>query len=331
MTFKELLNEVRFEDVAPYLLKMYPHMADSLGWFKIHFDMLRGMTPQYHEDANDKVCRITLTDWKDGTGFHLDAYPMEGDLWEHSLTKELVIGSDVRASDEEIAACCLWHTSFYGFVPRDLDETFEKFARKMDSKSVTQRNCNIIRKYGGTISTLGQLSASKKQELIRQTKGNVSSSSSHLNKSKKKRLFRHEFMELYYDRMAHISDFIVQSIPALDNGKNYLTTKQLCGLFHSEKFCSERIISFANAEESAINYLLDVISRYKMVPEMDGIVIHLITGTEHDTLSEEEKRLCHYLSEGRRYSDLILSTDSILGNQATIHYAVYNSKISLFS
>lgn len=89
MTFKELLDCVRFEDVAPLIVKMYPDMGQSLGWYKIHFDMLRLMQPVLHEDANDKVCHITMKDWEDGSGLHLNAYPMEGDLWEHSLTKEL--------------------------------------------------------------------------------------------------------------------------------------------------------------------------------------------------------------------------------------------------
>ena len=82
MTFKELLDSVRYEDVAPHIVRMYPDMRQSLGWYKIHFDMLRLMQPVFHEDANDKVCHITMTDWEDGSGLHLDAYPMEGYLWE---------------------------------------------------------------------------------------------------------------------------------------------------------------------------------------------------------------------------------------------------------
>ena len=31
MTFKELLDCVRFEDVAPLIVKMYPDMGQSLG------------------------------------------------------------------------------------------------------------------------------------------------------------------------------------------------------------------------------------------------------------------------------------------------------------
>ena len=87
MTYKEFLNIVTFEEVAPHIVNMYPEAKDSLGWFKLHYDMLKQTTPKRHDDSNGDVCHITMKDWDDGTGPHLDAFPMEGDLWEHSLTK----------------------------------------------------------------------------------------------------------------------------------------------------------------------------------------------------------------------------------------------------
>lgn len=48
---------------------------------------------------------------------------MEGDDWEDSLAKEIVLDKDVKASLAEIAACCLWHTSFWGYLPYQREET----------------------------------------------------------------------------------------------------------------------------------------------------------------------------------------------------------------
>ena len=53
----------------------------------------------------------------------LNAYPLEGDDWEDSLAKEIVLDKDVKASLAEIAACCLWHTSFWGYLPYQREET----------------------------------------------------------------------------------------------------------------------------------------------------------------------------------------------------------------
>lgn len=145
MTFKELLDSVQFEDVAPHIVRMYPDMENSIGWYKIHFDMLRLMNPVCHEDANDKVCNITMKDWEDGTGLHLNAYPMEGDMWEHSLTKELIIAPEVKASNGELAACCLWHTSFYGFVEKHMEKIKAQVARISASKEICQQAIQLIR------------------------------------------------------------------------------------------------------------------------------------------------------------------------------------------
>lgn len=55
MTYKGLLSRVSFEEVVPCIVQMCPEAKDSLGWFKLHFDMLRLMTPKHHENANDNV------------------------------------------------------------------------------------------------------------------------------------------------------------------------------------------------------------------------------------------------------------------------------------
>lgn len=102
MTYEELLDRVTFKDVAKHIVQFYPDMEPCLGWYNIHFDMLRLMKPKYYEGSNDDVCHITMKDWEDGSGLHLDAYPMEGDFWEHSLTKELILAPNVKASDEEL-------------------------------------------------------------------------------------------------------------------------------------------------------------------------------------------------------------------------------------
>ena len=336
MTFKELLDSVRFEDVAPHIVRMYPDMEHSLGWYKIHFDMLRLIQPVFHEDANDKVCNITMKDWEDGSGLHLDACPMEGDMWEHSLTKELIIAPDVTASNEELAACCLWHTSFYGFVERQMDERFRTEYLDLDVlyrwddslyyKVRAMRNFEKIRRNGGTIPTIRQLSPTKKAELIKQAKESVWYGNTPLNRIKRKKRFRTEFMEHYYERMTAISDYIVQAIPSLNDGRNYMSVEQLCGLFSSELFCSEEIMSFVPEGESGTKYLYDLLSSYGMIPKMAGIVVRLVTGTKHEVLTEDEKLLCNLLAEGRKYSDLILDCDPSLGNQVVISYAAYNSK-----
>lgn len=339
MTFQELLNNVRFEDVAPHIVRMDSDAGQNLGWYKIYFDMLRQMTPVFHEDANDKVCKITLKDYEDGTDPHLDAYPMEGDLWEHSLTKEIVIAPNVQASNEELAACCLWHTSFWGFVKKHVSGShridsfglnpLDRWTDYAYYKSKAMWRFAFIRRHGGVIPTIRELSQSKKRGLINRAKKSICYGRKPLNRQKRKRCFRTEFMGHYYERMANIGDFIVQTIPALSNKGNRITTEQLCRLFRSESFRTEEIMSYANENESGAKYLFDLISKYNMVPMMDGIVIRLVTGNEHDALTENDQRLCDLLKEGRKYADFIFDINASLGNQVLVNYATYNSMSSL--
>lgn len=119
MTFKELLDSLTFGEIAPYIAKMYPEHATQLEYYKQHFNLLRSLTPKREENANSQICTISYS--REGKHKYLDAFPMEGDTWEHSLTKEVIIEKDVQAPLAQIAACCLWHTSYYGFDKADLE------------------------------------------------------------------------------------------------------------------------------------------------------------------------------------------------------------------
>lgn len=346
MTYKELLDRVTFEDVAKHISLFYPDMEQCLGWYKIHFDMLRLMSPKYHEDSNDDVCHITMEDWEDGSGLHLDAYPMEGDLWEHSLTKELILAPNVKASDEELAACCLWHTSFYGFTDMQVmerlhvDDKEEYYEGDWDdilfSRFKSQKNFAYIRKHGGYVPSLRELSPTKKTELVKKTKENFLSYGLRANSSKRKSLFRLYFMDEYYQRMMHISDFIARSIPALYSGRNYLSVGELCGLFKSELFGSVVIPSYAEENEDSAIYLLNLIQKYDMLPKANNVVLYMARGYEYnhayDDLRKEERGLydtvCKIVGQKGNIGsgDLIIDVIPELGRRTLIWVVAYNGK-----
>ena len=336
MTFKELLNSVSFGEVAPEIVRMDPKAEHDLRWYKIHFDMLRLMTPKRHEDSNGDVCHITMSDWEDGSGPHLDAHPMEGDWWEHSLTKELVIAPKVKATNAEIAACCLWHTSFYGYVREQQEEELrfdegdieieDRWDDHINYKVRAERYFVIIRRNGGYILSVRELAPAKKQELTRLSKEYFWCISQSMNKIKKKRQFRREFMAHYYERMMNISRFIVQAIPALSDERNTMSIGQLCGLFHADLFSSEVITSFADEKTSGARYLCDLLEKYDREPRLDRVVVVLTTGEYHTEMTEDEKNLCEILVGDCKSSDILLVTDPSLGKQVRINYATFNSE-----
>ena len=48
MVYKELLESVSFSEIEPWLYKMYPSLKSSMGWMKVHYDMLRMIGSKSH-------------------------------------------------------------------------------------------------------------------------------------------------------------------------------------------------------------------------------------------------------------------------------------------
>ena len=140
MTYSELLHQVSFDEIAPYIRK-YGSEGCSLVWYKIHYDMLRQLEPHLDDDDEETATISNAELYYDWEEPHLDAYPMEGNSWESSLAKELIVNEDVNATWAEIAACCLWHTSYYGFTQTQRDETNERlhyYGKNMLDNDITK-------------------------------------------------------------------------------------------------------------------------------------------------------------------------------------------------
>ena len=342
MTFKELLDSVSYDEVERQIRKMYDYPeTGNLGWYRMHFDKLRLLTPKHHDDANDDVCHITMKDWDDGSRPHLNAYPMEGDFWEHSLTKEIVIAPDVKSTNEEIAACCLWHTSFHGFTEEDQRERFRGYDIDIDFmarwdddvyfEKYANKNFDIIRENGGKIPTVKDISSKRKRQLINKLKESRWYGSYRSGEVKLRCAFKKRLAARYFKRMSDISDFIVKAIPAINDkaNDNYLKTEDLCNLFQSELFYSEELTSFADEGTNGAKYLHDLILKYKMLPHFDRMIYILTTSEPIETMTEDDLALQNVLMDNCKSGDIIFATDPSLGRQIRINYATFNTRYPL--
>ena len=111
MTLKELLLKYEFDTVVPDLLTVDEPIKDNLYAFKEAFDTLRRMAPG---DAQGEqiVVSLEVETEEDGTEIerYLHASNCEGDLWESSLAKEVVIEADI--TEIRALAQILWHITF---------------------------------------------------------------------------------------------------------------------------------------------------------------------------------------------------------------------------
>ena len=139
-------------------------------------------------------------------------------------------------------------------------------------------------------------------------------------------MFRREFMGHYYERMAAISRFIAQAIPALKDERNNMSLDQLCGLFQSDLFSPETITSYADENTNGAKYLCELLEMEDINTRLDRMVVVLTTGEWHQELTEDEQRLCKLLIGDCKSCDILVATDPSLGRQARINYATFNSK-----
>ena len=332
MTFKELLNSVTFEETAIEILRWRPDLEPYLLWYKLHYDKLRQMVPRYHNDASSDVCYVTKKRWGwSKAEYILNTESMEDDPWEHSLTKEIILAPDVKATNTEVAASCLISTKYYGFMKWPKIEDYGLDINDMDLRYKfhmlqTEKTFSIIRSNGGCIPSVRELTPSKKRGLISQVNKSDWRMYKPMNKIKRKRWFRKEYMAEYYASLMGIAGFIVMGISALGDKRNKISNGQLCGLFYSDVFViPEEIVSYADEKTNGAKYLCKQLERYDIY-RMDRIIMVLTTGEWHQVLTEDEQRLCKLIIGNCKSYDILLTTDPSLGRQVRINYAIYNSK-----
>ena len=125
MTVKELINEVEFDDLLPYLKEIIVGHLDNIYAFRDAYDILRGMEP--NSEFVGKVRIVQKEDW-------ISVQSLDADFWENKLAKELVLPKNTTLSKEEIAAHCIYDITFYGFSPAERIENFWKSHAPMQSK-----------------------------------------------------------------------------------------------------------------------------------------------------------------------------------------------------
>ena len=124
MTLKELITEVSFQELLPYLKKHEPEHLDSIYAYREAYDILRNMEPA--KDFEGKI----FVEWHGGEWEDEEKWigvgPMHDCSWEEDLAKEIVVADDIHLTNAEIAMHCLWEITYWGFSPAERQETWQK-------------------------------------------------------------------------------------------------------------------------------------------------------------------------------------------------------------
>ena len=293
MTLHELLQRVSFEDIVPFVEQYHGH--NSLALYKIHFDLLRHLKPELGENTTATVSNCELdASWPEP---HLVAHPLEGDSWEHSLAKELIIEPDVKASLAEIAMCCLWHTSFYGFTKEQQNETFENlncYSMNMLDHDITRlRAKRVIRavvEAGGKVPSIKDCLRvhafhQKIRSKCRKFKSRRKESAKVGLRRCSLRCYAHRIIRKeYYNRICVASDVIRAMLKSSITDVEDIKPLLLCSHMQSYEYKS-----YAFDYQNRVAWMKELIEKYEAykMPLQKNCVVCIGTSSAHPFRMEE--------------------------------------------
>lgn len=264
-----------------------------MAWYKIHYDMLRQLEPHLDED-DEKTATISNAelyyDWEEP---HLDAYPMEGDFWETSLAKELIVKEDVNATWAEIAACCLWHTSFYGFTQAQIDKTFENLnfydANLLDpdiTKIRAKRAKEIVESKGIHVPSVKEmLKVPAFKNEIRRRIARVRRVRSHFSRRNwrgiKRRVIHNKYWERVLDLCEVIKEFKVEE---------YAISKEtIREAFDANRFETYKYESYTDEGSNRVGWFKELIEKYEAFKRgfYHNAIFCFSVSSEHEPTMEE--------------------------------------------
>lgn len=329
MTFQGLLHSVDFRKVVDAYCNMYPGQAHMLPFLKCHYDMLCNTAPVFNIKDKFQICRVLMRcdEWTKKT--YLSAFSLECEVWSASLCKRIEIAPEVTASLEEIAACCLWHTSFYGYTEEQLANTAEELSEWRDKNDLEicqqklSRNLKTIERlynYSPTFPALKDIYEIVKRMANERYK---TYKRRHIKKRIRNRWFRREFIKAeYYRYLYGISRFILE-VKTPDE-----SIEGLCRFYKCEKFIAYNYRSYTYGKNAPADYLRELIDEYNAFDKTyRNVYICLVRATENNTtLSNTERRLCHsILASCSGWGHFHVSTkyDPLLVNEMRMIVAFY--------
>ena len=288
MILKDLILKYEFDTIVPDLTGIEAPVKNNLYAFKEAFDTLRRMTPgdaggeqivvSEHVETDDDGCEVER---------YLHASNCEGDFWESSLAKEVIIEADV--TDIRALAYILWHITFYGFTPEHEGfrhyETKNEYERKASLLGYHQF-CNYARvrrkKNPNNRDLLCSLSM-KEWDIYHARKA-------HRNRAKRMRDARQDRQIEKYERMGKIQR-LIDSIVTTSWDSDYADYKYL---FDTKEIREFGFYSRTTSKETRAQYIVDNFVKYfnEDLSQYKRTDMVISSREEHGVTFDEMHSLC---------------------------------------
>lgn len=260
MTLKELLTQVGFDELLPYLEKHEPEHLDNLYDFREAYDILRNMKP-----ANNFEGKIFVEwhggEWEDEEKW-IGVSPMHDCTWEEDLAKEIVVADDVHLTLAELAMHCLWEITYWGFSPDEREETWQ---RKFGPKVLANKYEIALDKLEESIwkhQTPRRLRSRGRQgERCVRVEFPIKWNFDRKNRSKRKREYRQDKREEYLRKMA-ARENLVRMLSAEGSTFRRSDVEFLLSMQYGRQYDYRSVTSNI---ENRLDYIFESMTHYQQV------------------------------------------------------------------
>ena len=252
MTLKELITEVSFHELLPYLKEHEPEHIDSIYAYREAYDVLRNMKP-----AKDFGGKIYVEwhggEWEDEEKW-IGVSPM------HDCT--IVVADDVHLTLAELAMHCLWEITYWGFSPDEREETWQ---RKFGPKVLANKYEIALDKLEESIwkhQTPRRLRSRGRQgERCVRVEFPIKWNFDRKNRSKRKREYRQDKREEYLRKMA-TRENLVRTLSAEGSSFRRNEVEFLLHVKYGRQYDYRSVTSNI---ENRLDYIFESMTRYQQV------------------------------------------------------------------
>ena len=306
MTLKELLTQVGFDELLPYLKEHEPEHLDDIYDYREAYDILRYMEPA--KDFNGEI----HVEWSggefEGEEKWISVGPMHDSSWEEDLAKEIVVADDVHLTPAVLAMHCLWEITYWGFSPSERQETWQQ---KFGPKTLTNPYEVALDKLEESIwrhQTPRRLRCKGPDgERCTRVELPLKWRDNHKNRSKRKREYRQDKREEYLRKMA-ARENLIRMLSAEDSSFQRIDVDFLLNIAYGTRY---DYTSVTQDTGSRLAYILESMTEYQQVKlsKFDSAIVFIRYSSRHPLDTVDLDNFKKAVRKHLNYHDIMFGTE----------------------
>ena len=283
MTLKELLTQVSFGELLPYLKKHEPEHLDEIYSFREAYDILLGMEPNKDFKGEARV------EWSggeyEGEQKWIGVHHLDDNVWEKELAKEIIVADDVHLSLAELAMHCLLEITYWGFSPAEIREGWQERLGHKQPVNPYEVALDKLEESIWRHQTPQRLRCKGPDgERCIRVELPLKWRDNHKNRSKRKREYRQDKREEYLHKMA-ARENLIRMLSAEDSCFQRIDVDFLLNIAYGTRY---DYTSVTQDTGSRLAYILESMTEYQQVKlsKFDSAIVFIRYSSRHplDTL-----------------------------------------------